>query len=834
MSSGWALTIAGVPHIFTTHAMGTLTSSSSLWWGGETGVTYADGWLEPPRGTITERARPLDGDLELAPLSFVLHDATSGGVPLLTSLAGKDSINVTSTPVPSSVTAAATSITVGDGTVFTSPCFAWINREAVRVTGVAGNVLTVTRGVLGTMAVAHTVDANRALFPEAFAAVPWTTRRKVCLWRVEGTTATLAWVGVAQRAPALGDGGATYAIQCDPLWTVLKQAPIGGELARTQLVGWSNGGLTEHAPLWFRWQVSGFDAAWAYGPTSTQPYRTRDAALRALEASISAATTATGSRVGVQLSASGSQVTLAAEHTVSMRATVRVAGGDPVSLVADPRGARYQIRTTLNAPPTMAVLDRYDAIHGLRCVSSLSALPTSWTLETTSEASVHTWERPALRLAVSADWYAIGLVLTTATSGDLGPRVDLVGYWSPRKPGLPSHTKPVVLTAPDPLQVIYQVSTTHWAYGLKHSVIALCEDGDTRDWDLTSVAPVARSTMGLRVARFWTFDGRRTLGALLTECCLLHGVTPVTRAGLLALHAWSWPSAAATPALTITATDIVGTPTWSRWTDGLANRVAIKGDALQITATQEHSRARYGPGRTVSVDLAGIDEQTLPVDDPMSFARDVVGRMELWSEPLSVVTVRVRGSAWTSVELGALVAVSEWMLPTGTGSRGLSSAKGIVIARTLDLATATVVLEVILFPRTAYPYAPCANASSVVSGTVLALASGYVDGTDTYSGGVDATTFAAGDVVDLIERDTTTAWTERLTIQSVDTGLNRVTFTGSMSATAQTKIGAGWVDVRFAPYADAQASQQSAWMFVADDTTRVIDGSAERERPIAP
>ena len=48
------------------------------------------------------------------------------------------------------------------------------------------------------------------------------------------------------------------------------------------------------------------------------------------------------------------------------------------------------------------------------------------------------------------------------------------------------------------------------------------------------------------------------------------------------------------------------------------------------------------------------------------------------------------------------------------------------------------------------------------------------------------------------------------------------------------KIGAGWVDLRFADYADCQASQQAEWMFVADDTTSVIDGTAAAQRLIAP
>jgi hypothetical protein len=397
-----------------------------------------------------------------------------------------------------------------------------------------------------------------------------------------------------------------------------------------------------------------------------------------------------------------------------------------------------------------------------------------------------------------------------------------------------------VLLGSPVLKVAYRVRTDHWLLGLKHSVIGLCEDARAEDWDWSSVyaagtsGPALRATAGLRTAREWLFDGDRTLGSVVTECSLLHGCTPVTRSGRLAIHAWGWPAAGAAPVVTLTSTDLIGLPTWSRWADGIVNRLKIKGEALNVEATLQQSRARYGPGRTITVELAGIEDQSLPVDDPYAFAREVVGRLELWSEPLAVATLTLKASLWDTVELGSLIKVTEWMLPNGSGGRGLTSKIGIVYARTLDLERAQMKVEALLFPRESYPYAPCGKADSVVSSTVLQLASGYVTGAYTYSGGVDASTFTAGDVVDLIERDTTTLWTEQLTVQSVDTGTNRLTFTSAMSATAQSKIAAGWVDVRFAQYWTLTATQKSNWMFVGDDTTLVIDSTSDAARPIAP
>lgn len=848
--TGWALTMTGVPHVFTTHDMGTLTSSSPLWWGGETGVTYANGWLAWPAGTISERAKPLDGDLDVGPMDFTLHDAQlTAGTNLLTSLATKSPENVASTPVASSVTSSATSITVGNGAVFTSPCFAWINREVVRVTAIAGNVLTVTRARLGTKAVAHTVDASQVLYPEAYAACPTTVRRKVCLWRVDGTTATLVWVGYATRAPELSDNGATFTVSCDSMWTVQRANPVGGSaLGATRFVGYSDGrerGDSSNPPL----LASAITLGSSSPAVQVRVYSNgsyRDFAQLAAHHTNAVNTATYGSsaaqRIALYISRTGSNAfTVDGDSTATWSLRMRWTDRDAVTIDAPLRAtSRYSASGIINnVAPTVVMLFTTVA-GGTHPVATLAGLPSSWSTTATSEGGATTWETPSLRLVVSDDWSCIFTTLTTSDSGELGPRFTANYIWQPRKASARLAGTVHVLQNPGPLTLVYRVRTEHWAFGLKHSVIALCEDAVSDDWDWSSVyassntGPVIRQTAGLRVGRDWVFDGKRTLGDVVTECCQLSGCTPVMRAGRLALHAWGWPDARATASATITRTDIIGSPTWARWHDGLANRVTIRGDALTVDATQAHSRARYGPGRQITIDLAGVDQQTLPVDDPIAFAREVVGRLELWSEPLAAISFKVKASLWTETELGKLLAVSEWMLPNGAGARALSGAKALVVGRSIDLSTATITVEALLFTRRSYPYGPCAKASSVVSATVLQLASGYVGGAYTYSGTTDSTTFTAGDVVELVERDTTTLWTEQLVIASVDTGTNRLTFTASMSATAQSKIGGGWVDVRHADYAACTASQQSSWMFVADDTNAVIDGTAEPQRLIAP
>lgn len=850
-ANGWAVTIAGVPWIFTTGPLGTVTSTSPLWWGGESGVSYADGWLTTPRGTITERAKPLEGELDVSPFAFELHDAAAGagGAPLLTGIAGKDSANVASTPVASSVTAGATSITVGDGGMFSAPCFAWIEGEAVRVTNVVGNVLTVTRGRLGTKAVAHTVDATNGRFPEAFVAVPWTTRRKVHLWRVEDSAASLVWAGYAVRAPQLADDGARYAVNCDPLWQVQAVNPIGGNLGSTRFAGYSDGrsrGTSTSPPLLrtVTTLAGGTDPASGLQvhATSNGPYRTLQALFSYHQQQAGEATAAGGQRVQYHFARSGDGFTVDGDSTSAFAVRLQWLDGDPVNLQSSVRGALRSVSGNVSgAPPSLVMLFATNP-GGLHLVTSLASLPASWTPTATTEAGLTTTEEPVLRAQVSDDWtLTLTAITTTDDGGELGPRITARYVWGARKPGLRQPQPVYVLANPPPLKVAYRVRADHWMLGLKHSVVGLCEDAGALDWDWSSVfasgaaGPALLATAGLRVAREWVFDGRRTLGSVVTECCLLHGCTPVTRSGRMALHAWGWPSARAAAVETLTAADIIGRPTWARWGDGIANRLLLKSDALNVDVTLQQSRARYGPGRQISVELAGMEDQQLPADDPFAFAREVAGRLELWADPLGVVTLATKASRWSTLELGAVFRVTEWMLPAGDGTRGLVGALAVVVGRTLDLATASVKVDALLFPRVSYPYAPCGKVDSLIAPDTVSLAQNYVAGASTYSGGEDAATFEAGDVVELIERDTATAWSEQLTVASVDVALGRVTFTAALSATAQGKIlGSAWLDLRFAPYSAVTASQASEWMYVADDATATIGGTGDPQRLIAP
>jgi hypothetical protein len=482
-------------------------------------------------------------------------------------------------------------------------------------------------------------------------------------------------------------------------------------------------------------------------------------------------------------------------------------------------------------------------------ITSTDALPTTWGVTTEDSGTDYvTTYRPVMRTALNADYWIDFYVAGIGNpSNALAPWLEPLGSEQvPRKWGLPAidGMEVVVLKDPPPLTTAVKVTTGHWAWGMRRAAIPLVDDAADEDWDWSTLPAVVQATVGNAVARTWTFDGRRTLGDLMRESCILSGVTPTLRDGRVALHPWAWPRSGQTPDATLTAADIIGTPVWSTWDDGLANRLVFRSGDLVADITDAGSVARYGPAHEITVTLAGLDQQAPLTDDPQSIARQALGRLNLWADPLPSVQVVV-SLRHLSVSLGALVVLSDWITPDGAGSRGLAARKGIVYGRTVDFDEARITLDILLFPRVSYGYAPCARVLSVVSSTVVDIDATPV-GLYDYAGGTDGlggtgtgvqSLFASGDRVELLTRDATTLTSEDRIIDTITwTGTEwRIAFTAALSAGMQTAIGAGPVDIRGSAYATSGlTAAQRDFMHVADDAALVIDGTADRARVIAP
>lgn len=850
--TGFCLTIAGVPYVLATDGVGTMpTSTSGLWFGAESGVAVVRGALAAEGLRWSERAKPLAGELEVDSMTFTLRDpvAASGiasGEHLLTWLATRNSVNITSTPLASTITSTATSVTVGNGGALTASTWAWLNREAVYVSAIVGNVLTVTRGRLGTRGVAHVVDDT--LTPEVFASLPWVQRRKVVLWVVDDGVASPLWMGFCVRAPRLSEGGATFALACDPYLQTIADGPIGGGDTMT-LVGYGEG--SRSAPdasstiLSLGVQYDGHLPTWGAAWNTSRSFEEMAAGVASR---LTTASALRATRTVPFIQRLGGMIRIDIDGAAAFTAHARWLAGEATVYPAQIRGTNRSVAIELSPAPRTA----YCIAEGAPCylaVRSLASAPASWGSTSYDTGTDHaTTVQRGLRGEQDRDWWVDFRFVSTGAASSLSPWLQVLESSStPRKWGLaPRDGMHVIkLLDPPPLTVTYAVRTGHWAYGLRRGALPLVDDCTAEtDWDWSTLPDVLQATVGNPVSRTWTFDGRRTAGDLLRECCLLSGVTPVVIDGRPALHAWGWPRAGETAAATLTAADIIGTPVWSTWDDGLANRLSLKSDGVEIPVTDRGSIARYGPGHEIAVTLGGVDQQAPITDDPYTLARLALGRLSLWADPLGSVRVVV-SLAQRAVRLGSLVRLTDWITPDGAGERGLAAARGIVYGRAPDYDAGTITLDILLFPRVSYGYAPCARVLSVVSSTVVDIDATPVGSYD-YAGGTDGlggtgtgvqSLFAAGDRVQLLTRDSTTLTSEDRIIDTVTwTGTEwRVAFTVALSAGMQTAIGAGPCDIRGSEYATAgiQAAQKE-FMHVADDATLVIDGTADRARVIAP
>jgi hypothetical protein len=859
---GWVMTLGGCPYIFTTPGVAAATSSNPLWFGGETGVQVADGWLHWPDIQIEERARPLDGDVDVDPIRVKLHDAPidsgpAAGYNLLSFLATRDLGDIPSSLLASTVSATATTWTVGDGTVFSADTFAWIEQECVRVTAVSGNDLTVVRGRLGTRAVRHAIAEDEGIQPEVFTSLPWATRRKAVLWAVlSDLTASPVWLGTAGAAPDLSSDGVSFELPCDPLWNTLKEATVGAARGVVELTGFSGGsyggigggfrvgnatysGVTCDRRRWVSFDAAaqsfvdravvvlntpGFFSNITTG--SARGFFRRDGQRGVFNFDFDTTSTVT---VGNVMSVPPGPSTPLASVNLS---------GDPIDRGSDRRGIMF----TMDYCPQVAYALRMDGTDNTLGIRSMSAFDNFYQPTPTAPVGRAFTVDRVLKTTLNDDW---NVLFTGVNSFAASRYFTAKTVLQPRKVGLPAAPPGSVwLVDPPPLSVATRVQVEHWADGWRYGMLSQIDQGMDADWDWTAYERLIWTTRGPQAARSWVIDGTRTAGELLREACLLNGCSVGVRAGRLSLVPWQLPRADATPAATFTSDDLLGPITpWEVWKEGFANRVTLKSPLLTVTIQDDRSTRRYGVGRDIQVDMEGVEVDRLRSLQPGELYRQLLSRLSLWADPLGVVALPVSLTRMFDAYIGDTIQVTEWNAPDGLGGRGLSADRGLVLGRRLDIQTGIMTLQTLLFKRRAYGYAPCVKAAGVEDAITISLDATPVRGAEDYAGSVSAglsdagsSKFTAGDVVRCILRDSTTAFSEVLTVDStLFDGTNWImVFTTSMSATLQGHItGGGWVDVVLDTYTGASTAARN-WAWVASETTGVIDGTAAPAHRIAP
>jgi hypothetical protein len=862
---GFVLLIAGCPYVFTTGGLVAAASTDALWFGSETGTQVADGWLHWPDFQVAERARPLDGDCDVDPVTFKLHDAKidlgpAAGQNLFTWLATQDTTNIPYGFLTADVADELdTTWPVTDGALYAIGAFAWCEQECVRILNIVGNTLTVVRGALGTKATRHTVDTDAGVTPAVYTRLPWMARRLVTWWAVQHDgTARLVWQGMAGDSPDLSADGCTFELPCEPLWTAVKESVAGRARGTVELTG-INASPEFALAAAFRFSD---DAGTEYrvGGSTRQRWPSFETAAqsmvdRALSA-LNDSARITDAQGFFRRQGAGGVFTFDWKWdtvTGTPRGEECVLSGPPQPGERTGRtytgenherdNTRHAVSFYLERVPRVAYRLQFTGTQGTFGHRSARSFDRFYTVPGGTPPGGRSLSvSRALKITYSDDWDIMFYGVTHDTD-----YFTATPALVPRKAGLfmPSAEEAWWLVDPQPLTVVTEIQAEHWADGFRYAILPQLPHVTENHWDWTHYETLIDRTRGANAGRNWALDGTRPLGALLSEACMLAGCSVGVRAGRLALVPWQLPNAAEAPAASFTTLDLVSKITpFGVWKEGFANSLHLKSQTLTIDIENEQSVREHGPGRSISVDMSGVDIARLRSLQPGEMYRQLMGRLLLWGSPLHVVRIETGLSRMFDVYMGDTLELTEWVVPNGAGGRGLSAARCLVLGRRLDFQANKLVLEALVFRRQARGYAPCVKARQAVapSSTQVQVDVEYIQVADDYAGSAATTNdggvsyFRAGQKVRAVLRDSTTAFYESLQLASnptYDGAWWRLTFTGSMSGTLQAHLASGWVDFTLDDYAGADTTDRNfAWC--ADESSLTIGGTSDPPHQIAP
>lgn len=809
------------------------------------------------------------GQYRGSPMSFVLADAKNvapNDAPLMSWLTTRSPEDVTITTLTATLEVGAVSFSVADPTWFAGPYpqYAWIDGEAVYVTGVVGSVVSCVRGIYGSIQRRHIVDPRQAVQPIVSSAFVWATQRMTRLFVVDSSLqAECVWIGVCQSAPRLtnartGRGQMDFDLQAQPVWTVQSELPVGGTEAVLEPRGFTNEACSVAV---IRAGTMGFVS------DRTQPVVVSDSMTLRLSDSIAAAV-AQLSSLGISdilfsgpmredngwafgLQHSGAQVrgtlTIGNAHT-----SENVASGTNaiIEVAQDPevcwwlpigRAGSFPLMTVADAPATLA--------------------QTTLTSGTFTAAITQTMV--SQRLSSSGWWYRVradsagGGVFTNSCAYG-GPGVDGIQVdgrketegatdppqsWTGTGGPAPTQADGGLLQERIPFMLVLAVAADSWALGAYGMVTQTAAGGDfSSAWDIASVAEVTNATQ-MPTQRFsWTLTGKRKLGDVVSLLCALHtsGVAPGPN-GRMRFVSLRTPSEVAAADADIGPAEYVQgqESTYDGSSVPVVNVLALKTDHGDVTIVNAASVSRYGRTRTAqSMDVRGlvtIAPTTPEIDQWIA----TVGAM-LWrhGDPIPMATVTVtltRAVGAQAVYCGDVITLADYHLPDGHGLRGFlgDPQRWIVVGRTVKLqhGEGTVTLRCVRVPSSA-PYAPCVRVASIdgVTGECT-CATTYADGSDYAAGaygvaGVGA--FTATDKVILRLANVLTDTKETHEVLAVDAATGVITLDTPISGTFSAPAAGTWVEIVYEHWTAATAAWQHKWAFIGDASTLVIDGSSSR------
>ena len=862
---GWALRIDGTAYLLTTAGVSVI----NVWSDGDNpGMTVAEGALSTMTGSLVERVRPLEGDLDAGALSFVVNDLPMAADLGITDLFTRNINSVTKTYLTASATLAAVTMTVADPSLFTVPCKAWIGQEAVTVTAKVGSVLDVTRAVYGSRAQAYNYDPFVGVTHEIYLACPWLTRRRVTLYRVTtsaalGVVATPRWIGYADHAPRLNSDGASWTISATHAWQRESALSLVSATSGARNVNFDSRAI--------RLTVLRSDNQnqLARGPSTnkTETESTFDEAMKRACQRLTAALLADGgTNPLVRHSVRDNTVTVTCQCDSIGDFQLNVQIGDELetgnsNAIGSPRAT---VTVNMRIPTALTRVGHEIAIgtpgDKFTLIAPMGTMPVADANWQSAQAGYGIEVRSTAILTTDVEGGVLeldpreqssGTVVVADSTNTTPTQTTFKGRakFRAKDPGVdpePESTA-IILTKPHLWRREFLVESDHWLYGLRWLVsdtVQVASISDSRNWTWAGIVKAATaSASGTLAGATWRVQSERKLGEFVTGEAALRGACVTLTSGKIAIGTVTPPTAAETPAVTVTAADLQSgsAPQWEQWEDGLITSVEIASPMRDLTVVDIVAQSRFGDAGVLKLRAEGLRAVQQLIEDPLAFCRAVAQRpLRLWSDPVYLVRLPVTVALVDSISLLSVIGITQAIIPNGSGLRGMTAVKGVVIGITENFETGALDVEALIFPLS-YGYAPCVRVTSI-AGAVLTIGGAYAGTASDYAGStltgytgtasdLGISRFVAGDKVRLLRRDNATLTTEDREVLSVNTGASTITLTVAPSA---PWAGYSLVDLTYSPYTTCTVAQRAAYAFVSDSATPPVITAGVSARKFAP
>lgn len=767
---------------------------------------------------VADRIVPLDGRVEQQGITFRLADIDSAMTALLAAQRQATTTRLTAT-LAATETAA---MTVEDTSRFAASGTLYLNLETLSYTGKTATTFTgLTRGVYGSRAVEHAVDAASLSYPVVSDRPLDLYGRRVILYASEVDdagqvldTPTTLYRGRCGLNVRLSADGAAWEIPTQPISSFLDQE-FFGEPAVSRVRGID----LPFTGVQVAWVPIDGDATaiWISGTMRTADLA---AGYRATLADLMA-------DVRAAIAESGLSISLLLDDTGHVRLTARQAAGstakkslrivstqgnvwpllgwppgwyDPEDLPAFP--ADYTSATIVHI--TAPRLPVTQALH----VAEFSGGTTTVRVEDASSFRVGTLGNSYVRIDGGAKGHGFVSypveepqpVLARLVSVDLSANTLTVEVRD--NPFVPPPTYQLLLGSDDPSQSLRVteclfiedradvVYTTHLLDSTLPPRIAPLVDSS--DLDTASMALVGASLPASHTQRRLLVDGVQRLGELMAQELKVLGAVMCIRSGLIAWRILR-PAPAGetgTATLDLSRIDAEGLPAYQYGSEGIVNLVkakvaydprerAFKDEEIRVY--DRDSIQRYRVTRSMDIEHPGLTLEGWRTR--ADFLRQVAARwFGLFGLAYPTVEVRCTFRGF-GVECGDFVLLTHWALPDNTtGTRGLSNAGAAVIGRSLDYATGRGTLTLLLGRDVHSRIGRWAPAGRLTAWDNATRTATFGAPTDRYSGGgtKDLSRFTVGDRVEFRQMDSTSPTVISNVIESINLAADTAVMVSAM------------------------------------------------------